>query len=91
MNRKKAWDTTRGLLYWRAKARMGAFVLLGCWIILFFVFYFGGEVVFGSGSYLYSGILSSLIVAIFAVFVFGYLKKKAKSFEEEWKKLEEEK
>ena len=91
MDRKKVLDTTRGLLYWRAIARMGAFALLGCWMILFFIFYFSLVAFFDYDSYLLSGILTSIIIIICAFFVYNHLKKKACLFEEQWKKLEESK
>lgn len=81
MERKKEWSPAFSFLYWRGMVAV-------CWIMLFFLFFFVGEAIFGSRSYLlflYSAILSGLIVAIGAVFVFRHLKKKKQKFEEKRK------
>lgn len=81
MEREKEWSPAFSFLFWRG-------MVAACWVMLFFLFFFVGEAIFGSVSYLlflYSVILSALIVAIGAVFVFRYLKKKKQKLEEKRK------
>jgi len=81
MEQKKEWDPAFSFLFWRGMVAV-------CWFLLFFLFFFVGEAIFGSRShllFLYSAILSGLIVAIGAVFVFRHLKKKKQKLEEKRK------
>ena len=87
---RKIWDGVRSALYWRAKVRMITFVGFVMFFLLYILFCCITDPFFPAYSIMISVSLSIVVTSLVGVAFYRFSVRTAKTIEEEWKKLDEE-